>query len=367
MATKTKFTFISLANLTEYDGLIKTYIGDKIDDGVASSLKSVSLSGNKLKFYTVANPTDATAAAYEVELPETDVSALETKINANTEAITKLNGDENTDGSVAKAVKTAKDALQTEIGTLDDLETTAKSNLVGAINENAAAIEKAADTYGVSIDTTTTTAGALKSYTLKQGTKTIGTIDIPKDMVVKSGTVETNPTGMEAGTYLVLTLANADEDKVYINVGTLVDIYTAEDSATQIQLTINSSTREISGAIVAGSVTATELAANAVTTVKIADGNVTKAKLSTELQASIDKADSALQEADIADLKSDVAANKASLAEGGATHTAIKSAQDAADAAQSDVDTLETRVETLESVEYQAATTAEISALFPTA
>ena len=38
-------------------------------------------------------------------------------------------------------------------------------------------------------------------------------------MVVKSGAVETNPTGQPAGTYLVLTLANATEDKIYINVG----------------------------------------------------------------------------------------------------------------------------------------------------
>ena len=39
--------------------------------------------------------------------------------------------------------------------------------------------------------------------------------------------METNPYGQPSGTYLVLTLANATSDKVYINVGTLVDIYTA--------------------------------------------------------------------------------------------------------------------------------------------
>ena len=89
----------------------------------------------------------------------------------------------------------------------------------------------------VTVDTTTTTSGYAKSYTFKQGTETIGTVDIPKDMVVSSGevktyTAQTLPTGTgaptSAGTYLVLTLANATNDKVYINVGTLVDIYKAK-------------------------------------------------------------------------------------------------------------------------------------------
>ena len=206
-----------------------------------------------------------------------------------------------------------------------------------------------------------------KSYTIKQGGKAVTTIDIPKDMVVKSGVVQENPKGQEAGTYLVLTLANATEDTIYINVGKLVDIYTVKAKATQIQLAIDSSTREISATIVAGSVGTAELADGAVVTAKIADGNVTKAKLAKAVQDSLDKADSALQEADVTTLRADVAANKASLAEGGATANAIKANKEAAAKAQSDVNELAARVETLESVEYVAATEAEIKALFPTA
>lgn len=423
MATTT-FTYVSLANLQQYDGLLKEYIGKEITTGVASSLKTVSLDGNTLKFYTVPQPVGETAPAFTIELPKEDLTGFLTKfsgatagdvvivgddgkvikdsgikladlatlanvdekieaakklidadIKTNTDAIAKLNGTDATEGSVAKAVKDAKDALQANIdahktevdgklGSLEDLSTDEKNTIVGAINENKAAIDSVQQAGEISIDTTTTTDGMLKSYTVKQGKKSIGVIDIPKDMVVKSGTVEKNPTGQTEGTYLVLTLANAAEDKVYINVGTLVDIYTAEQNAAQIQLTVNSSTREISAVIVAGSVTATELAANAVTTVKIADGNVTKVKLSTAVQVSLDKADSAIQEADIEDLRKDVAANKASLAEGGATDKAIKAAQAAADAAQADVDALEARVDALEAVKYVAATEDEIKALF---
>lgn len=430
----TTFTYVSLQNLQQYDSLLKPYIDGKVTAGVASSLKTVSLDGNTLKFYTVAEPVGATAPAFTIELPQTDLAGFLTKFEAatagdvvivgddgkvikdsgikltdlatlanvdekiaaakklidanikkNTDAIAKLNSDETTDGSVAKAVKTAQDTLQGKIdankkevdgkiGTLADLTTDDKTSLVKAINENKAAIDAAKAADEVTLDTTTTTAGMLKSYTVKQGARTVGVIDIPKDMVVKSGVVEVNPEGQKAGTYIVLTLANATEDKIYINVASLVDIYTAEQKATQVQLTINPTTREISAVIVAGSIGTAELADGAITTVKIADGVVTKAKLATEVQASLDKADSALQEADIADLRKDVAANKASLAEGGATDTAIKAAKQAADDAQAAADEakagvsgLDTRVKALEGVKYVAATEAEIKALFPTA
>lgn len=430
----TTFTYVSLQNLQQYDSLLKPYIDGKVTAGVASSLKTVSLDGNTLKFYTVAEPVGATAPAFTIELPQTDLTGFLTKFEAatagdvvivgddgkvikdsgikltdlatlanvdekiaaakklidadikkNTDAIAKLNGDETTDGSVAKAVKTAQDTLQGKIdankkevdgkiGTLTDLTTDDKTSLVKAINENKAAIDAAKAADEVTLDTTTTTAGMLKSYTVKQGTRTVGVIDIPKDMVVKSGVVEVNPKGQAAGTYIVLTLANATEDKIYINVASLVDIYTAEQKATQVQLTINPTTREISAVIVAGSIGTAELADGAITTVKIANGVVTKAKLATAVQASLDKADSALQEADVADLRKDNAAIKASLAEGGATDTAIKAAKQAADDAQAAADEakagvsgLNTRVKALENVKYVAATEAEIKALFPTA
>lgn len=181
------------------------------------------------------------------------------------------------------------------IGTMDSLETTAKSDLVTAINEvrNAVAAGGTAAAMSMEEKTTGLADGVLKSYVIKQGENTVGTINIPKDMVVQSGEVVTNPEGQAAGTYIKLTLANATNDVIYVNVGTLVDIYKAKDSAAQVQLAIDSSSREISATIVAGSISATELAANAVVTAKIADGNVTKAKLSTDVQTSLDKADAA--------------------------------------------------------------------------
>ena len=281
------------------------------------------------------------------------------------------------------------------LGTMGSLETTAKGDLVTAINEvrNAVSAGGTAAAITMSESTTGLAEGILKAYVLKQGSNTVGTINIPKDMVVQSGEVVVNPAGQAAGTYIKLTLANATNDVIYVNVGTLVDIYNAKAGASQVQLAIDSATREISATIVAGSVTATELASNAVTTVKIADGNVTKAKLATDVQASLNKADAAAQDATdkaaqaLADAKSyadskvagvdltgiatnaaDIDKLEASLATGGATANAIADAKKAGTDASAHADSLNTamntRVEALESVTYVEISAADINTMF---
>ena len=433
MATKS-YTIITLEKLQKYDSLIKPFITGKISDAVAKTFKAVSIDGFTLKFYTVEKPVADTSPAFTIDLPETDISgliskiqnatagdvvianadgtvadggvkladlaksadvtkeigtandALQEQITSNKNVLDKLDGAVTVDGSVKKRIKDASDALDAKIGTLDDLTTTNKGNIVEALEEVKSAVGNVQTAGEVTVDTTTTTAGMAKSYTIKQGTKTVATIDIPKDMVVKSGIVEKDPKGQPAGTYLVLTLANATEDKVYVNVGTLVDIYTTKASATQVQIAIDSATREISATIVAGSVTATELADATIVTAKIADGNVTKAKLSKEVQVSLDKADTALQEADVATLRTDVSNVKTSLAEGGATANAIAAAKKAGTDAAAAVDTLEKgqvatnktnietntsditaikgRLDTIEGVTYVEATDEQIAAMF---
>lgn len=208
------------------------------------------------------------------------------------------------DEAIAAAQKAGDDAqsdvdtLETNVGSVDGLSTTNKT-VVGAINEVLAAVGTGGTAAVVTVEKSTDGL----SYTIKQGNATVGTIDIPKDMVVTAGEVVTNPAGQAEGTYIKLTLANV-ADPLYINVGTLVDIYKEHANATQVQVAIDSATREISATIVAGSIGTTELADNAVVTAKIADANVTKAKLSTEVQTSLGLADTAVQEANIADLRS---------------------------------------------------------------
>lgn len=192
------------------------------------------------------------------------------------------------------------------IGDLTALETTDKTSIVKAINELFETIKSAGK---VTIDTTNTTDGYAKSYTVKQGVdedgndKVIGIIDIPKDMVVTSGDVQTFtdeealPDGVtKIGTYIVLTIANATSDKLYINVENLITSYKVKLNATQIQLAIDPVTREISATIVNGSVGSDALADDAVITSKIKDGNVTKEKLEQDVQDILEKAKNAVSD-----------------------------------------------------------------------
>lgn len=195
----------------------------------------------------------------------------------------KLNNAED----IVEALKTIQDI----IGDLEDLNTDEQSNLVVAINEVVADIKTTLNNSKVTVTDSNDDTYA-KIYTLTQNGSTIGTINIPKDMVVTNGKVEKvteeNKTekGHDIGTYIVLTIANTDQTELWIDVGTLVDIYTAKQNAEQIQIVIDPVTREISAAIVAKSVTDVELADNAVTTDKIKDGNVTKNKIDPEFLSS---------------------------------------------------------------------------------
>lgn len=180
------------------------------------------------------------------------------------------------------------------IGTLEDLKTDVKSNLVAALNEIKDALDTAKTAAKVTIETASTaTEGYIKTYIVKQNSVEVGKIDIPKDLVVTAGSVVVNPEGQTAGTYIKLVIAN-QEAPIYINVADLVDVYIAQAGAAQVQIAI-SDQNVISATIVAGSISATELATDAVETAKIKDKNVTKAKLEDSVQTSLGKADTAVQ------------------------------------------------------------------------
>jgi len=280
-----------MANVNFYKGTQAQYDALTKDAYTFYLVEGTSANDLYIGSVKLSNAADLAAAITRIATNEGDIDDIQA-------TLTTLQGADTVDGSIAKMIKDASDIITAQIGDLTTLSTTTKSDLVSAMNELHDDIQTGETNSAVTIDTSTTTTGMSKSYTVKQGKTTVGVIDIPKDMVVSSAEVVTNPEGQAAGTYIKMVIANS-EDVLYINVGTLVDIYTAETNATQVQLTIDQSSNTISAAIVAGSISATELASNAVTTVKIADKNVTKAKLAAAVQTSLDLADSALQAADI--------------------------------------------------------------------
>lgn len=104
-------------------------------------------------------------------------------------------------------------------------------------------------------------------------------------VTIKNGVTLVTPesaTGVADGTYLVLTIENDASHPVFVPAQQLVDVYTAASSASEVQLSISNS-NVISASVV-------EVSGS-----KLADGTVTKAKLASGVQASLDLADSALQ------------------------------------------------------------------------
>lgn len=221
----------------------------------------------------ITSGADLTAALTRLGAAETDIAAVKL-------ALTGI--DLTTSGSVKTAIGNLETTLGNKIGTLSTLKTSAKTSLVGAMNELYDSIAAGGTASVLTLTKeTTATKGYAHTYTLTQGTNTIGKIDIPKDLVVTGGevvtaTAEAPVNGATSGEFIKLNIAN-QEEPLYINAAKLVDIYTAQKNAAQVQLAVVGG--EISATIVAGSIGTAELAADSVTTVKIVDSNVTTAKI----------------------------------------------------------------------------------------
>lgn len=128
MADLTKTLLVDYAALSEYDSQLKQWVKD---NGGDSSIKTVAVDSSvrKVYFYTE-KATDvtvgATSPAYTVDLSDIDTSmgdlttlkttakgSLVAAINENKDAIDTLNGADTVAGSVAKSVKDAIEALDT--------------------------------------------------------------------------------------------------------------------------------------------------------------------------------------------------------------------------------------------------------------
>lgn len=180
------------------------------------------------------------------------------------------------DAAIAAAKKAGTDALA-DVDALEGLVGSlpagvTATTVVGYVDEKVGAIPAQTD-YTVAV-TASTPEGIAKRYNIKQAATNLDVnIDIPKDMVVKSGTVETKKSVGDwgkAGTYLHLILANAAEDNIYINVDSLIE-YVTSGSAT-------------------GDMVVVSIDADHKVTATITDGTITLAKLHTDVQTAIGKA-----------------------------------------------------------------------------
>ena len=246
------------------------------------------LRGNSEAFKAIANPSDKIfyylTDSNELYLGK-QLLSNHREVQTLKEALETYKTDNNA------RVKTVEDNIGT-VGDFVEVGATVSAAIVKLAND----IKTAQRAGAVTVSTETTTEGMSKSYTFTQNGQQITVIDIPKDMVVSGGEVVKDPAGQAPGTYICLTLANAAQDKLYINVAGLVDVYTAAEGATEVQLAFGGANgHEVSATLVDGGISTTKIAEGAVTTGKIADKNVTKAKLEQTVQDSLGKADTAVQ------------------------------------------------------------------------
>ena len=154
-------------------------------------------------------------------------------------------------------------------------------NVGAALEELYTAVGNANSAAAVTISTASTTTGMLRSYTFTQNGSTIGTIDIPKDYVNNIiGIVSQDGSG-NTGVFLKVNTAPTGADTPvyeYIDASGLVEyLQLGNQTGKMVTLSISNDHK---------------------ITADIADGTLTKAKLDSAVQTSLDKADSALQEAD---------------------------------------------------------------------
>lgn len=254
-------------------------LGKRIDD--LAAVKHVDSLGGKTGAITVDG--EGGSGAYKVKLAMTDQ-----KLGATIEGLGTAAAKAVEDFDLAGAAAAVKREVVNTISVGNGLEksesvTSPKIDVVidpvegNALSNSSTGLKviiPAAAEYSIIKDESSSDYAAV--YHLTKNGANVGTsINIPKDMVVKSGVVVTNPEGQKAGTYIVLTLANATEDKIYIPVDSLIE-YVTSGSAADDMVVVN-----VSGD---HKVTAT-----------ITDGKVTKAKLDVNVQASLGLADTAVQ------------------------------------------------------------------------
>lgn len=187
--------------------------------------------------------------------------------------------------------------------------------------------------------------GDVATYHLtKDGVNEGVAINIPKDLVVASGSVvelvEGNlPEGViEAGTYIQLNLANSTKP-IYVNVGSLIEYVTGGSAADDaIQINVTSDTHKVSASI--------------------KDGSLSKTMLAEDVVASLGKADGAVQKVVSGSNNGTISVDDAEVAVAGLKSAAFATVESINETAQGYVDTAKAALEGKANDEADAATIA---------
>lgn len=178
-------------------------------------------------------------------LKAADKTELQTAI---TNAVKAHDESDAAHAALFTALNNKDTAMQADIDALET-EVAKKANSADLVDYTVTVAESSPEGYA-------------KAYTFSQKGSEIATINIPKDMVVESGSVVTDPAGQPEGTYLKLVLANAEESEIFINVGDLIEYVTSGSAAGDQIVVAVSSDHKVTATLSAGSVTLAQLHAD---------------------------------------------------------------------------------------------------------
>lgn len=280
-------------------------VKSETDTAIADAKKAGTDAASALNAYKTSNDTRVKA----IEDKEAGWDAKQNAITDGSATIAQI-----ADGIVTIKAGVAQDAGAIKQGTGADI-TLAKiastgaaadisiadaDNKLTATTVEGALAELATAVGGKAITCEKTNPdGVAARYVFKQGGVEItnAVIDIPKDMVVSSGSVVTNPEGQEAGTYLELVLANATNDKVYINVGNLIEyVVSGSTAADSVQVAV-SADHKVTASIKDGSIVLGKLASSVQSEINKAHTHSNKAALDTVTSEKIANWDDAVTKA----------------------------------------------------------------------
>lgn len=259
--------------------------------------------------------SDASGALTATDTIAVALSKIENSISTISNAATKVvasnkNGYITVDGKDVKVYELKTDGttiVTAEDGTISVGAVT--MDKVTGLNDKLTAIENGIPTYSIEKDADSGDYAAV--YHLKKNDEIVGVpINIPKDMVVESGSVVTDADATHKGVYIKLVLANATNDVIWIPASGLVEYVTSGSSV--------------------GDMVVVAVSADHKVTATITDGTITKAKLDTDIQAALDKAHSHSNIEELNKIvagdkaKWDSAAEKATKVEGSKTNGNIK-------------------------------------------
>lgn len=185
--------------------------------------------------------------------------------------------------------------------------------------------------YSLVKDETAATGDIATYHLTKDGVNEGVAINIPKDLVVASGSVVeledgALPDGVTvAGTYIKLVLANSAKP-IYINVGSLIEYVTGGSSETDaIQINVSSDTHKV--------------------TASVKDGSITIGMLAADVVASLGKADSAVQAVAAGDTNGTIKVDGTEVAITGLQDAAYATVKSINDTAQGYVNTAKAALE----------------------